>query len=252
MARLIDYGMTSCGFKGCSPCVMNDYEAREMIMVTEYLYWKFSNGKMTRESLDIGAHVGLWSAFLASEYNKYGGGTVYALEPEPRNFKVLEANAELFVTEDTGIVPRMFAAWNTTTSLVIQKQTNPGRHYVTDSVMRGRDVPICTGVAIDDITTKDGTSKQLDFIKIDVEGAELNVMNGMRRTIEQQSDILVLVEYSLNHFAKYGYDVKAINSFMEAIGLQFARPEDKQSATGIRGGQIKKIFFTKGDSLWKN
>lgn len=250
--NLAGYGMTPCGFKGCSPCEMDDYEAREMIVVSEYLFWKFGHGKMSYESLDIGAHVGLWSAFLASEYHKFLGGTVYALEPEPQNFKVLKANAELFVTKDIGIIPQMFAAWNKTTSLVIQKQINPGRHYVTDSVMRGRDVPICTGVAIDDITTKDGASKRLDFIKIDVEGAELNVMNGMRQTIEQQSNVLVLVEYSLDHFDRYGYNVTAINSFMKAIGLQFARSEDEQSATTIRGGQIKKIFFTKGDSPWKN
>ncbi len=252
MARLVDTGLSTCGFKNCAPCKMDGYESNEMTVVSEYLHWKFKNRTLVRESLDIGAHVGLWSAYLATEYAKYGGGSIFALEPEPRNFRFLAKNAEELARLGLlGVQPVMVAAWNTTETLSIQCDQNPGRHRVTNKIVHSRQTPLCKGIAIDDVSINDGGPRLLDFVKIDVEGAELNVLNGMRQTLEDNESILLLVEFSLEHFAKYGYNVRQISGFIKATGLSYARPMDKKAVVNIRGGDIRNIFFVKGDSPWQ-
>lgn len=52
-----------------------------------------------------------------------------------------------------------------------------------------------------------------DFIKIDVEGGELRVLQGAKKTIEKYSPI-ILCEYSQENTNQYGYNPHMINDFL--------------------------------------
>lgn len=248
-----DANLLTCGYDGCRPCEANNYEGAEMAVAAEYLHWRFGGGTLARESLDLGAHVGLWSAFLAELYSRYGGGTIYALEPDLFNFEVLCKNAQLLAkAKMTGVMPIYAAAWNANEKLSLQRNVNPARHYVTGRLDPGQtDDPATVGIALDNVPTAGGGPKSLDFVKVDVEGAELNAMSGMARTMGANELLLVLVEYYPEHFARYGYGTGEMTAFMTTNGLRFARPVDKTHADAVaaRGG-IAKVFFTKGDSPW--
>jgi FkbM family methyltransferase len=254
MARLMDSGLVTCGDADCQPCVGDGYEGREMAVAAEYLRWRFRNGTLARESLDLGAHVGLWSAFLAGEYARYGGGHVYALEPDSGNFKALAENARRFAKAGTaGVEPVQAAAWSSDCMLALKRSVHPARHSVMELGPFSSDSdPSCRGIVIDNIPTRDNRPKVLDFVKVDVEGAELHAMNGMRQTIEDNPTLLALIEYSSEHFARYGCNTEKMTAFMKASGMRFARPEDGRLAGLVAAnGGLVKLFFTKGDSPWQ-
>lgn len=251
MARMTDRGYTTCGHPDCKPCTDDGYESKEMAVVAEYLYWRLREKKLARKSLDLGAHVGLWSAFLAVEYVRYGGGCIYAFEPDPENFRALTKNTQEFARAGaTGIRPVQAAAWNSNRTLLLKPGYSPASRYVAESGPYGPDSGFpCKGITIDSVPAC-GTVT-LDFVKVDVEGAELPVMNGMRQTLEDNPTLLVLIEYCAAHFARYGYGTEKMTAFMNASGMRFARPDDEEAADLVQTDGLKKIFFTKGDSPWQ-
>jgi len=260
MACLKDTGLSTCGYKGCGPCELPNYEGKERAIVAEYLHWRFGKGTLAHVSLDLGAHVGLWSVFLANEYTHYGVGVIYAFEPNTVSYKALCENAELLRSRGiNGVVPVCAAAWNVNAKLALHTDSGPARHYVTNQIdlqlKNGEKLsaaPSCNGIAIDNIPTTDNGPKTLDFVKVDVEGAELNAMNGMANTIKANDRLLVLIEYYREHFGRYGYGIKEMTTFMTTNGLQFARPVDEINVNKVTAqGGIAKIFFTKGDSPWR-
>ena len=125
---------------------------------------------------DLGAHWGYFS-LLAS---KLVGdkGRVYAFEPMPRNFRHLQKNLEINSTQQIEL-------FNLAVSEKIGKvrfsntDDSFANTYVTNS--SGNLLEICA-INLDSFIEKEGILPP-DFIKIDVEGAELDVLKGAKETI---------------------------------------------------------------------
>lgn len=73
------------------------------------------------------------------------------------------------------------------------------------------------GVRIDDLA--DRLSGRVDFIKIDVEGAEPLALAGARETIRRNRDIAIVMEWSPGQIAAAGFDLGHFVDEMAAQGL---------------------------------
>jgi hypothetical protein len=69
----------------------------------------------------------------------------------------------------------------------------------------------------------DFTDDRLDFIKIDVEGAEMNVLIGARNTIVRLRPIIVF-ESGMGGLEFYGYRPEQLFSFFHEIGYVIHSP----------------------------
>jgi hypothetical protein len=58
---------------------------------------------------------------------------------------------------------------------------------------------------------------QVDALKIDVEGAELNVLRGAEKTINRDHPG-ILIEFSEDNTRQFGYEPGAIKDWLEARG----------------------------------
>lgn len=240
------YTMRTCGYKKCAPCSMRDYESVEIDYVCDYLDRVAEKGGLTGIFLDLGAHVGLWSLSLSEWYiNRYAQiPHILALEAEANNYQKLVTNAQ---QAETGIVPIHVAVWNVDTQLRIQEHENPGRHMVVD--MCGPAANLVTqvrGVALDTIANTP-EKRNIDGIKVDIEGAELLAMNGARGILAENKQIIVVLEYSVSHFASYGYRAEQLTAFMISHGFRTARKQDKEVTDKLTAGQIKRVIFVKGE-----
>ncbi len=237
------YTMRTCGNTACAPCYMKDYEATEMDIVCQYLDRVAERDKLDYTFVDVGAHVGLWSLCMSEWYqNRYNiVPTIYAMEPESRNYCALRVNAQ---QAETGIVPVQAAAWNMTKPLFINMGDQPGRHWVTDKGFAGHSALRVNGVALDDVSQR---APQIDVMKIDVEGAELNVLNGARNILMKNEQMLLVVEVSVDHFTRYGYTAQQLRRFLQQHDYYFARPADENILRRLKSGQVKRVFFVKGE-----
>ncbi len=138
---------------------------------------------------DIGANLGFFS-LLAAHLTGLGEGRVYAFEAAPDNAEAIRANARLNHIPNVVVVNKAVAARSGRGRLQVvddqswSKLAEYGEHPFTERVI---DVEL---VAIDDLVG-DGGLPPPALVKIDVEGAEIAVLEGMRDTIERHRPAIV-------------------------------------------------------------
>lgn len=134
--------------------------------------------------VDAGANIGLSAVFFA---NKYPGATVYALEPEESNFRLLQRNASGYPQ----IIPLNLALWRDNTRMSV---IDFGGHDSFQTVEGDNDD--CPGnhnvraTTVDGLMTEVGV-RSIDILKIDIEGAEKEVFESSGRWIDKVSVIMV-------------------------------------------------------------
>lgn len=123
--------------------------------------------KHPKTILDCGGNVGFASVYLA---NVYSGARILSIEPELSNYTLLTRN----VAPYPNIVPFHAAVWKTNTLLDIRDQRGEASSFQTEEAGMqgsGRFIGRTIGLTIDTIM-KLVDMDEVDFLKIDIEGAE--------------------------------------------------------------------------------
>jgi FkbM family methyltransferase len=137
---------------------------------------------------DIGAYIGYVSLSLAKSVGP--SGQVIAFEPIPRNARYLRESIE--INRLTNVMLLEFAASGHAGDAVIRIAEN----LSTPGLIWHRDNPSATQLKIRtvqiDQLVESGTLAYPRFVKIDVEGAEGSVLQGMQRTVAAAKPILFI------------------------------------------------------------
>ena len=165
---------------------------------------------------DIGANVGTITVLLAKRATS--SGLVYAFEAHPENAEILRRNLKAENIANAK-VENLIVADGSQERMWLY----PGRgHSEAEWNIMGHDVEgnmterelSVAAVSLDEYFPPDA---RLDFVKIDVEGAEAMVIKGMRRLL-QQSKPIVFVEFhdeqgwaGRKYFFESGYDLYDMN-----------------------------------------
>ena len=137
---------------------------------------------------DIGANVGFFTMLAARLTGP--GGRVVAFEPVPGGAEGIRANAELNGFGNVTVLERAAGASARRERLfVVSDQSwshleSRGRHPLATEEL---EVEV---VAIDDLVAA-GELPPPDLVKLDVEGSEMDVLRGMRRTIAEHRPFIV-------------------------------------------------------------
>jgi len=138
-----------------------------------------------RIALDCGAHVGGWTRELAKHFEK-----IIAFEPFKQNYNCLVKNTEGIDNVET--IKKAVSDVETTGSIKNDDVSNSGSGYLED----GYDFKVITldSLKLDNV----------DFIKIDVEGKEPEVLRGAEDTIKRNRPVILLEQKE--ETARFGYD----------------------------------------------
>ena len=168
--------------------------------------WLPALADRARNSLDVGAHKGVYSYFLA-RCSKH----VYAFEPNPKNFTVLKRNLGRRVT----VSP--LALSNRSGPAVLRVPRHRGGYSNQGASLSARKVPSnYKEVRIEAARLDDLDIPDVGFIKIDVEGFEGEVLEGARLTIARDRPVL-LVEIEERFI---GRPIEAALQDVEALGYR--------------------------------
>lgn len=237
---------TPCGHKECGPCYMKNYESKDMEYLDDYL--KIVDKKVIEQGcfIDVGAHVGLWSLYVSDLLKKNGIiPQIYALEPLPISYRTLLHNAQLNAT--SGIIPVRTAAWFETDTLILESGGIPARcwAHAKGGKFYDKNVPKTQAVALDDVA-EPGNNKCWGM-KIDVEGAELQVLMGARQMLMDNETMHICLEYNVRHFQRFGHTHREVNKFLIGHGFQCVTPEDeKHSESPPTTKSIVNVHWVKG------
>jgi FkbM family methyltransferase len=165
--------------------------------------WKHFKPKRGEIFIDIGAHVGKYTLQVATIVGNEG--LVIALEPHPENWQVLLKAISL--NKLRNIVVLNVAAWERDCKLNIFIGDESGHHSAKQN--RGLGYIEVEARAVDNIV-EELNLKRVDWLKIDVEGAELEVLKGLKNTLTKYAPKVIVEVRDEN--------LKAMLEFMENCG----------------------------------
>lgn len=154
---------------------------------------------------DVGANVGDYSILFSKLVGE--SGQVYAFEPASSTVSILQQRLDKFdcrnvvairkaVFSEDGIVtlnefPDDYSAWN---SLGIPKMHNPADPSVLVPIVKTEAID---AIRLDTFCSEVGIEK-IDYLKVDVEGAERDVLEGAGRLLGKQAISFIQFEVSQN------------------------------------------------------
>ena len=141
--------------------------------------------------IDIGAHIGLFSIIAAQVTGKLG--KVYAFEPAPNTYALLQKT--IVINHEEQVIETFQKAVgkeNGKITFFVSKNqadnSNSLVNYKEDRTLHGIDVAVTT---IDNFV-KEKNITRLDFIKIDVEGAEFDTLQGAAETLKNLKPVCIV------------------------------------------------------------
>ena len=141
--------------------------------------------------IDAGANIGLTSAYLA---NRFPNAQILALEVDQQNFELLAANTRPYPR----VTPLLKGLWHRGANLVIDNPEDYAWAFtVSEAGQKGSST--VEGISVADLL-RDFGWERVDLLKMDIEGAELEVLS--HGTEEWLDRVRVLaVEF---HFQRIG------------------------------------------------
>lgn len=151
--------------------------------------------------VDVGANIGYNTVYAASRTG--ARGRVIAVEPTPDNFTVLESN--IAATDLPNVIVHRLAAGRAqgTRDFYVRGETSAVNSFFPESCYAAVTGVLQVRVArLDDLV-----EGEADLVKIDVEGGELDVLEGMPRLLRHPRLALVVEWHpALQEMAGYAAD----------------------------------------------
>ena len=169
---------------------------------------------------DVGANVGYYTRQFADAVGP--NGSVHAFEPGPRNRIALDR--EVAGIANVRVVPVALGAGN---GEVRFEECDPE----TDRIGSAAHVVASGGIAVSmrtaDAMIADGDVPRPDFVKIDVEGYELDVLRGMSDALADRRLVTLAIEVHFTLLAARGMPSapKTIETMLESAGFAVAWPD---------------------------
>ena len=160
--------------------------------------------------LDIGANLGIFSSRLSELVGE--NGHVFAFEPVPRTFRLLSSNANFFKHDNVTLL-NVAASNNTGTVNLDIPNFSSGlpaftRAGITESYDPANGVAKSQVAAYSILIDSLEIPHRISFVKIDVEGHELQVLQGMEKLLRRDRPTLVIEGNNrpvVDYLASIGY-----------------------------------------------
>jgi FkbM family methyltransferase len=200
------------------------FECAETVFVDRYL-----EPGMT--VLDIGAHHGLYTLLASKRVGRTG--KVISFEPSPRERRQLKRNLRLNFCSNVLVEPFALGSERSQTELYVVAGGEDGCNSLRPPVVDAETQPVRVDVvSLDEVVARIGLTKA-DFVKLDVEGGELDVLKGASRVLQFSPRPVLLVEVYDIRTGPWGYRAYEIVRFLAGIGYQWFQLDDKGALSRI-------------------
>lgn len=189
-----------------------DYEIGETKFVSNFL-------KEEMVVLDIGAHDGYYTLLASKKVGEKG--KVIAFEPSPKERKLLHLNLKINMCKNVKVESYALSSQvgESTFYVVVGHDTGCNSLKLPRVSEPTKEIKVST-TTLDDYL-KGANINSVDFIKIDAEGAELEIFKGSKRFFEKSTHPIILCEVSDYRAQPWGYLASDIIHFLETYGYNW-------------------------------
>lgn len=162
--------------------------------------------------VDVGANVGYFTVLAAQIVGD--SGHIYAFEPNPEAFAMLQKNVRL--NGLTNVTLEQKAVSNAPGELELYLATeNKGDHRIFQARGESRESVTVETVVLDEYFK--GRESEINFIKVDTQGAEGVIVEGMKQIVQTNPQLRIAIEFSPWHLGEFGFDPGKLVDMLEAV-----------------------------------
>lgn len=175
--------------------------------------------------LDIGANIGYYTLIFAKLVGEEG--RVYAFEPDPTNFALLKKNVEINGYKNVVLVQKAVSNNSGRIKLYLSKN-NMGDHRIYDSGEDGRQHIEIEAIRLDDYF--EHFEGRIDFIKMDIQGAEGGAIQGMYNLLNKNNNVKIVTEFWPIGLKRFGTDPEEFLRLLIKLGFKLyeVNEQDKE------------------------
>ena len=168
--------------------------------------------------LDIGAHIGLYSLPLSSRISPEG--KIYAFEPSEINRHFLKKNLELNKIQNVDVLPFLVGSKDVQNVEFYEdaKEVNPMGGIILSKYMND-NVVITNKQMVSLDTYCQDNDIQPELIKIDVEGAEIDLLLGAKNTLLKYRPTIFLSLHP-QHIEETNHSLSDLQSYLEEVNFK--------------------------------
>lgn len=212
--------MYSCK-DNCKACIHPVNNATEIALCRHFLNKKNLTNKVV--GLDIGAHAGIYSIALRNHVSQ-----MYSFELDPFTYSTLLRNSKNY----TNIIPFNKAVWDKNENNVEIFKEAAKTYYNFECISLDTFEPL-------------PDPQTIGFIKIDIEGAEVNALRGMEEILKKCTNTVMEIEYCKRHFDLFKTEDKEFFDILKRTGFEYTGiyPMDLVINAGYKN--VLNLFYTK-------
>lgn len=175
------------------------YEAESVRMCKRFI-------KPGMNVIDVGGDIGYYSILFSKLVGD--SGKVFVFEPDPGSFKILTKNIKNINRNNVYLVE--MAVSNKSGTVDFFEMKGPGKHSLFNVSKEDDNFVIKNKISVkattlDEFVQGHGNPK-IDFIKIDIEGGEINALRGMKNVIAKSEKLIAMVEFNTRTTSAGGMD----------------------------------------------
>jgi len=195
-------GIFFCGNNFSSVGVGSNFHEQELRK-----YFNISEGTF----IDIGANIGKYTIMIGRKIK----GRVIAIEPEKKNFEILKTNVKLNKLNNIILINSACSSKNGQRKFFLDETGTEASSFYQEKVQSSKTIAVQTK-KLDNILNELGI-KKVDLNKIDVEGAEADVLKGAIKTLKNSHPEIIFEAWDEQYLKKvkkildkFNYKIKKI------------------------------------------
>lgn len=182
-------------------------------------------------ALDVGANLGIWSLLAAQR-----GVRIVAFEPVPQMAARLRQHIAANHADNVDVRQLALGAEPGSLPFFALSDGNTGASSLAPQ-SGGAEIRV-------DVVTLDSVVDRADFLKVDVEGAELLVFRGARRLLTSPDAPIIFFETSDALCARFGATGSDVKEFLAGCGYKIYRWDGRRMAeVALHGPQGHEDLF---------
>jgi len=192
--------------------------------------------------LDIGANIGYYSLIFAKLVGKEG--KVFAFEPEPENFALLKKNVEINGYKNVILVQKAVSNKTGRTKLYLCEES-AGDHSIYE--LNGRQSMEIEVIRLDDyFIDYDG---KIDFIKIDVQGAEGEAIQGMPNLLNKNKTVKIIAEFCPLGLKRSGIEAEEFLKLLQKHDFKLYRVDKQKIKPLVNLRKLLEIYTPENENF---
>lgn len=192
--------------------------------------------------IDIGAHYDFYTLLVGTRQRSC---RIIAFEPVPENYEILRRKVELNNLRNVELHNLALSDKSETRQLNVTEASECCGFYEHPLAKSIKKIQV-DAVALDDFLGR--LPNGAITLKVDVEGHELSVLEGMKWTLREADDIGLFIEFNPECLRKAGHEPEDLLRMIDRLGLDIYFIDDNhRRAYRVAGDDLKNCGEYVGD-----